>query len=332
MRPRLFCALLALAPVAAQADVSPIEQYRGMAADEIELRQTYPDASEEEIAKRLAEWRKEQAVAAEAEREAAKNAPPPPTMMPIDSVMQFIPGPADGHAVRAAAPMLFQSTQSFLPQGNRLVEMYVTAEDVAAMKRGEAPPMKRQFQIQVPRAFEGKSMSASDFSDVSGMLEKELAKMDGEFEKRAQQLVAQGNASFAAENGPGVTASMDEMRFLGVHRREPWGLFYTMSMAGAIDSADGKEPFRTYGAGAVMRLGGQLVYLYSYADQMLPDAKTLAQSSLDAWANAVHAADPIKAPVVDEEARLRNRSLFGGLLGMAIIVVGAFLVRRVRNS
>jgi hypothetical protein len=99
------------------------------------------------------------------------------------------------------------------------------------------------------------------------------------------------------------------------------------------------ESVRMMTANALVLVDHQLLYLYSYANDQLPDARGEAERSVSAWADAIRAANP-DDPAVARQAKpfvadggllyspLVPYLFFGLMAGLVVFAVGWVTKRR----
>jgi len=237
-----------------------------------------------------------------------------------------IPAPAGFVAVTGEMPRYHELSQAYLPAGNRLVEIYHTTEDRAALLQGQDIGLTRYHQMQTLRAYDGKPLSAAEFT--AGMAEMETA-IQGTLENfDTAPLTDAGNKALADQTGEDVAISIGDTRYLGVFRREPWALFFTTTSQVAVSGVEGNGG-RIVCAGSAALINHQIVYLYTYTDDTGPEARTWAEAAVSAWADAVRAANPDDAAVAARADAMQSSLGFpaigrnaligacvGGLLGL----------------
>lgn len=244
-----------------------------------------------------------------------------------------IPAPAGMVAVSRELPKYLELSQAYLPADNRLVEIYHTPEDRAALLQGQDIGLTRYHQLQTLRSVDGKPLSATEFATGMGQMETAIESTLQHLDTAS--LTDAGNKALAEEAGEEVSLSIGETRYLGVFRREPWALFFTMTSQVAVSGADGLSG-RMICAGSSALINHQIVFLYAYAPDTGPEARRWAESAVAAWADAVRAANPDEASVAaDAEsfgqplgfAALGRNALIGALIGG---LLGLFLWLRRR--
>jgi hypothetical protein len=248
-----------------------------------------------------------------------------------------IPAPQGFAPIRDEVPAYFQLLESFIPPSNRLVETYVLPEDKAGMLAGVPRNLERYFQMQTLRSIDGTALSPDEFTGAMGEIERAVVATVPTLEAATKDLTAKGNQALQDASGTDAEVSIGGPTYHGVFRREPWGLFFSLSMPVTLNNAGTQETHRVVSSTAVMLADHQLVYLYAYADAKDPDARAWAEKNLSAWADAVRAANPddpaVAATVVPMAEAGRpwwsNQMLMFGV--GALLVVGiVVLLRRAR--
>ena len=243
-----------------------------------------------------------------------------------------IPAPQAFHATAKDIPTLLELSQAYLPEGNRLVEIYLDEADRAAFAEGRQPELGRYFQLQVMRSMEGKPLSNDEFAEAADSILSDVEASVKSFDTK--ELTDPGNKALSEKSGSDAALSIGEVRYHGAFRREPWGQFFTTSSQVAMSGPDGSSG-RMFSVGGVVLANHQIMYLFAFSKDNGPDARALAESALSQWADAVHAAnpdDPAVAAQADATAsRLIRNVSRGVLIGAgcgALIGLFAWFLRR----
>jgi len=247
-----------------------------------------------------------------------------------------IPAPPGYVAVGKDVPGYMAFSQAYLPETNRLVEVFVPPASKAALLAGTQQRIPRYFQVQVLRSLDGTPLSAGDFAAGMDEVEEGLNAQMATLDEKAAELSEQGNDAMGGQTK--TELAIGGTQFHGITRREPWGLFFTASLQVTIEQGGRTEVVRLYGGNAIVLVNHQLLYLYSYADAADADARAVAEASASAWADAIRAANPDDASVatmaVPMTANRRTGSglvrgaLMGASIAVAILLVGWLLSRR----
>lgn len=250
-----------------------------------------------------------------------------------------VPAPEGFVGASRDVPQFVAISQAYLPASNRLVEVYISPDDLAAFTGLREPTLARYFQLQAARNMEGRAISAEGFEQARGIMEAELEKALSDTSAMTRELTEKGNAQLQETTGSQAKLSFGGIRYLGVTRREPWGLFFALESNVAVTGdPGGQQGGKVVSAGALVLVNHQLLNLYAYANDA-PDAGAWTQGAVNAWADAVRAANPDDPAVAREAVDLAgNTDLFrwGGMIGGAVaglLVAFAILaVRRMKNS
>jgi hypothetical protein len=250
-----------------------------------------------------------------------------------------VPAPAPGfEPTSQALPAYVQASQAYLPAGTRLVEVYVPQKDIDDMKAGVGGLIPRYFQVQVMTAMDGRPISTQEFADGVDDIEAGIEAAVPKIEDEAARLTEQGNAAVSAQAGEDPNLKLGGVQYHGIVRREPWGLFFTMSMDVQLQIEGETSPGRAYSASGIILVDHQLMQIAAYADADDPNAKQWAEKAVSDWADAIRAANP-DDPAVEAKAeplpggggfdfgRIGKMALLGALIGLVV-----FLVRRARGG
>ena len=237
-----------------------------------------------------------------------------------------IPNPEGFEPLAALSPRYMQAAQAYLPATNRLVEAYATAADAQALGRGEGATLARYFQLQAPRKADGLPVSESDFIDAGKEIEGGLEKTLKNSDELTTKLTSQGNAEVKRMTTTDPKVALSGVSYLGVFRREPWGLFFSIKSG---VSAGGANQTLVCG-GALVLVNYQLLFLYSYSQYHDEDDRRWVEQATSSWADAVRAANPNDPAVAAKASHglgagvLRNTllgAIIGGLIGLVVAVV-----------
>jgi hypothetical protein len=222
-----------------------------------------------------------------------------------------MPAPSGHQPTSMYFPEMVRTFQAFVPAGMRVAEVYLTIPEFNVLNNGGTPALDSTMQIHLLSASEDRPLSAEGFAEVAAAIERGLP------------------------NPPAGT------RFVGIDGREPWGMFYTMALAGS----DGGD--ETWVATGTVVVNHQLLNLVHYVEAKVPDAREKARDGLQAWVREVRAANPDKAWLAERAGKL-DPALFGGspasgggastlpgtigrVLGMALFVYIVYRIVRRRR-
>ena len=255
--------------------------------------------------------------------------------------MLDIPPPEGFVATAKDVPAFLEISQGFLPPGNRLVDTYVDPADKAAFVpaelRAAAPRLQRYFQLQVPRRFDGARVSPEDFASGSAGFEARLEQSMDTMEAMVSGLTVRGSRELKDKTGKAMDLDVGEVRYLGVYRREPWGLFFTVASHLQVGGADGdaSQSGPVLSAGAMALVNQQIVMLYAYARSHDEATRGATEASLSDWVDRVRAANPDDAELAHQVqksgfdlASIGRGALIGGLCGALIGLFAWFRHRR----
>lgn len=248
-----------------------------------------------------------------------------------------IPAPTGFVAVAKISPELLRLSEGYLPAGNRLVEIYLSEDEAAALARGEGAQMQRYFQLQVMRSVDGQPISAEEFSTASKQVEDGIRETIPSLAAEYGDIAAKGNAQVKDAVGVDPGVELGPATYLGAFRREPWGTFFTIALTVASGDAASRSDERTVGASALVLVNHQVLYLYSYNDYGSEADRRWAEGAVSAWADAVRRANADDPAVAREASRswfdrggIARSAMVGGAIGFVIALLG-FGARRWRK-
>jgi hypothetical protein len=246
-----------------------------------------------------------------------------------------VPDPEGFQPVAKSMPAYIQAAQAYLPPTNRLAEVYVQPTAAAAMAGGRPIALDRYFQLQVFRKLDGVAISPDDFDGAKKEIEDGIDEAMKNSRQTISQLADKGNTEVARTTGTDPKVSISGFDYLGVYRREPWGLFFTFKahVAGA-DSQQGED---LIGAATLVLVNYQAVYLYSYAHYTGDADRHWAEQAVSRWADALRAANPDDPAMASKVVPFGNgfdwntllqRAFIGAVIGGLIGLVSTFIARK----
>jgi hypothetical protein len=251
-----------------------------------------------------------------------------------------IPAPEGFVASAQEVPAFLELSQGFLPPGNRLVEIYVDPADLDRFRLPEsdlgAPRLERYYQVQVPRRVDGTLVSNEEFTSGTATMEAELEQVMGNIDGMVSDLTTQGERKLEDRTGEKIDLDIGEVRYLGVFRREPWALFFTIASHVQVDGADGDSGHSgpMISAAAMALVNHQIVLLYAYAEGDDDATRSATEASLSNWVDRVRAANPDDPGIARQASKsgfniasIGRGALIGALCG-ALIGLFAWFKRR----
>lgn len=203
----------------------------------------------------------------------------------------YVPDP-DGYLPLAkAVPRFIQLGQSYLPKEIRLVEVFATPADVAALEQGNPAQLQRYFQIQAARSADGVPVSNEEFVAAASEIENGIRQAIGDASGAIKQQADRGNAEIKRQTSIDPQMQLTDTGYLGQFRKEPWGQFFTIKTKASAQGVMAK-PQQIVGAGGVVLANYQIVFLYCYANYNNEGDRQWAEKSVSEWADQVHAANP----------------------------------------
>jgi hypothetical protein len=243
-----------------------------------------------------------------------------------------IPNPEGFQPLAAVSPRYIAAAQAYLPATNHLLEAYATPADVSALGQGQPASLARYFQLQAPRKAEGIAVSAAEFADASKQVEEGLEQTVKNSQQLATQLTQQGNAEVKRLTASDPKIALTGIGYLGAFRREPWGLFFSISSG--LTAADGTNQVMVCG-GALVLVNYQLLFLYSYAQLRDESDRRWVEQATSAWADAIRAANPDDPKVAATASGgfgsgVLRMAVIGAIIGGLVGLVGTLLRKRNR--
>jgi len=243
-----------------------------------------------------------------------------------------VPPPAGFAALSASEPSVLLQAQAYLPQSNRLVEMYQPESGEITDSTGFRTAY---FQVQSLRHMDGVEISTAEFDRLSVETEKELELAFVKLDELAETLMSKGNDSVRSQTGTDPAIALDGTVYLGRDRKEPWGLFFSLRSTLSAGEAGAATSAKMAMSAALVIIDQQQLMLYAYRRFNGPQDQTWTRDAVSQWADAVRAANPDRH-VVNTDARQNGwhwrRTAFMGIAGALIAGLIALVVQLGRRN
>ena len=209
-----------------------------------------------------------------------------------------IPAPESFPALAQRNPQLIATTQAAVPDGMRVVDVYATAAAAANLGAAKQSALGRYFVLQVLRSDDGKPETFDLYANHADFVEAEMRRRVENEREQMDQLAAQAGQRLHKPVGEIRAALGEGSQFLGITRKEPWGLFYSSKTR----NTDGTF---TISSGAIVDVDYQVLQLLVYAPYRNAADRFWAEQALLDWAKALRAAnadDPAIAATLSKPA------------------------------
>src|SRR5262249_54333433 len=142
------------------------------------------------------------------------------------------------------------------------------------------------LNAQVQRAVESREVGERTFGEVRTQYKAELEKLSASVGDAVRKAIDAGNK----QRGVDAALSVSDTVFLGFIGDEPGWLGFTI--AAKVGAKNSTESSRKVAAGIVTPVNGRLLYLYANSDYRSEADRQWAETTVQAWRNAVIAANP----------------------------------------
>ena len=198
-----------------------------------------------------------------------------------------VPKPQGFVPIVAIAPKVAQIAQAYAPT-NRLVEMYFTADDAKGLAAGKGITPASSFDLQVMRQFDGVAVSEKQFEEMIKQSAAQMERAGQDMKKSLDTETKQGNANAKRSIGVDPKAAVSGTEYLGVYRREPWGLFFTMKNHIATRGDTGRTMIAST---ATVLVNQQVLFLNSSAVFHDESDQKQIEQAMSAWVDAIRKAN-----------------------------------------
>ena len=156
--------------------------------------------------------------------------------------------------------------------------MYVAEADVPRVEKGSLGKFDRSFQLHVQRARDGERIGQAEFA--------ELADVEAQLDELRKSMRRGNERARTMASGDRFDAQLQQIRSLGVFRREPWGVFFTLAVN--VDRAGGADPATVLVPGVAIMVDAQVMRLHAYVAER---DREWGERAVFLWADAVRAAN-----------------------------------------
>ncbi len=243
-----------------------------------------------------------------------------------------VPPPAGFVALSAREPGVLVQAQAYLPQSNRLVEMYQPESGEIIDSTGFRTAY---FQLQSLRHMDGVTISTAEFDRLSVETEKELEQAFVKLDELAETMMSKGNDSVQSQTGTDPAIALNGTVYLGRDRKEPWGLFFSLRSTLSAGEGSAASSAQMAMSGAIVIIDQQQMMLYAYRRFNGPNDQAWTRDAVSRWADQVRAANPDRL-VLKTDARANGwdwrRTAFMGIAGALVAGLIAVVVQLGRRN
>lgn len=191
-------------------------------------------------------------------------------------------------------PMGFAMESAVAPKSNRLVEGFITQSDAKLSAMGLAR-RETLFEVHVLRDLEALEFTQADWLQARPVIAKGMGALD------AKTLVDQGQSS-ANQRMSDTLGQPVAVRFGAVGKPvlygdDPSSLRFVVLVSATLTVNGKSVPVELETAGAIVRLGNKLVWIYANRRHADGDDTTAVRAALDHFAERAIALNPGPAPV-----------------------------------
>jgi hypothetical protein len=168
----------------------------------------------------------------------------------------------------------------FVPATNRLVAGFLRANDLARLKKGEKGIYSAYAMVQAVRNTENRDTSASDFKDITAVLNKRfLEGLDATVKKSEEEV----NRRLKSLDADSDTVSLGKCVNLGrfFSKQDAYAFGAVVPVSGAGRTA------KMGAATCILRVKNRLLLVYLYAEYKGKDTVKWLQKTAEEWTDAI---------------------------------------------
>lgn len=199
-----------------------------------------------------------------------------------------IASPGAHERASLVAPMLFKVYQAGLPPTHRLVEAFISADDIEGSLAGRDVEGVI-YQVQVMRDAERVDLDAADWQALRPELARQMAALD--MDKLMEGMEAGASERVSDATGVGIELAFGELGRMQLYGDDPGSVRFHMLMPVSAEVAGQRKVLELQAAGAALPLRDRLVFLYAFRRHRAGEDAAKVRAALDRWVEATVAAN-----------------------------------------
>lgn len=185
--------------------------------------------------------------------------------------------------VSQVAPTLFTLYQAGLPTTHRLVEAFITPDDLKRTLTGQGVE-DETYQVQVMRDVERVQLTDADWQGLRPQMIRQMASLD------MTKLIDRQEAAASELNTEAAGVDVD-LLFGAIGKLQPYGddagsVRFHVLLPVSVDVAGVRHTVELQSAGAAIPLGGRLLFLYAFRRHRAGEDARVVRAALDRWVEA----------------------------------------------
>jgi hypothetical protein len=161
-----------------------------------------------------------------------------------------------------SVPVLRRNAEAVTPPAMRLLAVFVDEQDRKAVQNAQAPYFKRYFMVQVLRAKEGDSLTATAFSGIKHL----VIGVDSATISRVQDHVSSAGKQMGKDSGMELSLDIGIPRQLGVFHETPYSVSTMLVTRTSASNADRALERLVGQATTAALIRGKVVFFTAYSE------------------------------------------------------------------
>lgn len=174
-----------------------------------------------------------------------------------------LPAIADFVEASTISPNVVKVMEGFVPQSNRLLAAYLSADDTALLAAGQEPSMNNYVMIQTVRSVESMTLSSAQFDEIKSYLKNNLSFDEGFSDQMQEKLDGEVDAT-QARNDFLHSLDMSKPTLVAFGDETDNSMAFTMMMDVQAQTDAGLRAYKMVYETVAMNAAGKVLYIYVY--------------------------------------------------------------------
>jgi len=260
------------------------------------------------------------------------------TGSPVDvgGISIEIPAPANFTRVIPDMSKVNALQSEFVPPGNDQLAAFISQEDAPAALADEIPNLTRRFTVQVATKIKAYSVSEGEFLQLKAMFKDNNEKLISDAKDKLTEPLAKASANVSKQLDTELSLKVSSIAPFPAHIDNDRMLAFSILAKNEIKTAEGTHIDISTNTTTLLYVNHRILFLYSYGGK--DDLEWTREQSKE-WASSILGANHDSAQTTPISAhrnginwaRVVDKAIVGGLLGLILALIGWATNRRKEN-